>query len=92
MENELDMAHPTFVHTATFGSEEHLAPDVMEFEETEWELHYRSVLGVANPAAATAKFKNRATRNRADDRWNLVYALYRQTADCLPKRTRSHYS
>ncbi|MCC3572004.1 MAG: aromatic ring-hydroxylating dioxygenase subunit alpha [Microcoleus sp. PH2017_40_RAT_O_B] len=50
MENELDMAHPTFVHTATFGSEEHLTPDVMEFTETEWELHYRSVLGVANPA------------------------------------------
>lgn len=49
MENELDMAHPTFVHTTTFGSEEHLTPDLMEFQETEGELHYRSVLGVANP-------------------------------------------
>ncbi|NET86702.1 MAG: aromatic ring-hydroxylating dioxygenase subunit alpha [Kamptonema sp. SIO1D9] len=49
MENELDMAHPTFVHTTTFGSEEHPIPDVMEFQETEWELHYHSVLGVENP-------------------------------------------
>lgn len=48
MENELDMAHPTFVHTSTFGSEEHLVPDLMELEETELGLYYRSVLGVTN--------------------------------------------
>jgi phenylpropionate dioxygenase-like ring-hydroxylating dioxygenase large terminal subunit len=27
MENELDLAHPTFVHTTTFGSEDHPTPD-----------------------------------------------------------------
>ena len=51
MENELDMAHPTFVHTTTFGSEEHLMPDLMELEETDFGLYYKSVLGVKNPQA-----------------------------------------
>jgi len=48
-ENEFDLAHPTFVHTTTFGSEEHPTPDLMELTETEWGLHVHSVLGVVNP-------------------------------------------
>jgi phenylpropionate dioxygenase-like ring-hydroxylating dioxygenase large terminal subunit len=57
MENELDMAHPTFVHTTTFGSEEHPVPDLMELTEMEWGLYYRSVLGVTNPAQQQQNLK-----------------------------------
>ena len=39
MENELDLAHPTFVHTSTFGSEEHPTPDELEITETDWGIH-----------------------------------------------------
>jgi phenylpropionate dioxygenase-like ring-hydroxylating dioxygenase large terminal subunit len=49
MENELDLAHPTFVHTTTFGSEDHPTPDSLELEETEWGLRGTGVLGVVNP-------------------------------------------
>jgi phenylpropionate dioxygenase-like ring-hydroxylating dioxygenase large terminal subunit len=57
MENEMDMAHPTFVHTTTFGSEEHPVPDSMELKETEWGLYYRSVLGVENPVQQQQNLK-----------------------------------
>ncbi len=49
MENELDLAHPTFVHTTTFGSEEHPIPDHLETEETDYGLKIRATLGVVNP-------------------------------------------
>ncbi|MGP1375302.1 MAG: aromatic ring-hydroxylating dioxygenase subunit alpha [Almyronema sp.] len=49
MENEMDMAHPAYVHPTTFGSEAYPTPDAMELEETEWGLNYRSVLKVVNP-------------------------------------------
>ncbi|MFK8184925.1 MAG: Rieske 2Fe-2S domain-containing protein [Phormidesmis sp.] len=50
MENELDLAHPTFVHTTTFGSEEHPTPDELEITETAWGIHVYGTLGVVNPA------------------------------------------
>ncbi len=49
MENEFDLAHPTFVHTTTFGSEDHPIPDVLEVTETEWGLQVQGKLGVVNP-------------------------------------------
>lgn len=49
MENELDLAHPTFVHTTTFGSEEHPVPDSLEITETDYGIHVEGVLGVVNP-------------------------------------------
>lgn len=49
MENELDLAHPTFVHTETFGSEEHPTPDELEISESEWGIHVFGKLGVVNP-------------------------------------------
>ncbi len=49
MENELDLAHPTFVHTTTFGSEEHPIPDSLAVEETDYGLKIRATLGVVNP-------------------------------------------
>ena len=48
MENELDLAHPTFVHTTTFGSEEHPTPDELEISETDFGIHVYGKLGVAN--------------------------------------------
>ncbi|BAZ12025.1 iron-sulfur cluster-binding protein, Rieske family [Calothrix sp. NIES-4071] len=49
MENEFDTAHPTFVHTTTFGSEEHPIPDKMELQERDWGIDFWTVLGVTNP-------------------------------------------
>ena len=49
MENEMDLAHPTFVHTTTFGSEEHPVPDALAIEDTDWGIHVRGLLGVVNP-------------------------------------------
>ena len=49
MENELDLAHPTFVHTETFGSEAHPTPDEMEITETDEGIHVFAKLGVVNP-------------------------------------------
>lgn len=49
MENEFDLAHPTFVHTTTFGSEAHPIPDAIEVEETEYGITGKAILGVVNP-------------------------------------------
>jgi len=49
MENELDLAHPTFVHTETFGSGDHPVPDALDVTETDWGIHAHGVLGVVNP-------------------------------------------
>lgn len=49
MENEMDLAHPTFVHTSTFGSEDHPIPDALEIHDTETGIHVRGLLGVVNP-------------------------------------------
>lgn len=49
MENELDLAHPTFVHTTTFGSEEHPVPDSLEIKETDHGIRVWGLLGVVNP-------------------------------------------
>ena len=49
MENELDLAHPAFVHRGTFGSNEHLIPSESRIEEFEHGLHLYAKLGVINP-------------------------------------------
>ena len=49
MENELDLAHPTFVHTETFGSAHHPIPDELKITETDWGIHVYGRLGVVNP-------------------------------------------
>ena len=48
MENEFDTAHPTYVHTSTFGSEGHRIPDKLELTKSDRGLHMHTVLGVAN--------------------------------------------
>ncbi len=49
MENEFDMAHPTFVHTSTFGSADHPVPEQLEVIETDTGIRTHAVLGVVNP-------------------------------------------
>ncbi len=49
MENEFDMAHPTFVHTGTFGSADHPIPEKLAVSETATGIHTHAVLGVVNP-------------------------------------------
>lgn len=46
MENELDMAHPGFVHLGTFGSPDHLMPVDIVIKETDFGLHHSSRIGV----------------------------------------------
>ena len=47
MENELDMAHPSYVHLGTFGSPEHLEAQDARIEEFEGGFHYTGRLGVS---------------------------------------------
>jgi phenylpropionate dioxygenase-like ring-hydroxylating dioxygenase large terminal subunit len=47
MENELDMAHPSFVHLGTFGTPEHLTASDAVLDEFDGGFHYRARLGVA---------------------------------------------
>jgi phenylpropionate dioxygenase-like ring-hydroxylating dioxygenase large terminal subunit len=56
MENELDMAHPGFVHLGTFGSPEHLLPRDTVVQETDDGLTYQCRIGVvtAHHAQETA--------------------------------------
>ena len=49
MENELDLAHPTFVHNQTFGSQQHPTPEEFEVIETDWGVKVYATLGVVNP-------------------------------------------
>jgi phenylpropionate dioxygenase-like ring-hydroxylating dioxygenase large terminal subunit len=55
MENELDMAHPSFVHLGTFGTPEHLMPADAKVERFDGGLHYTSTLGVATAHHATER-------------------------------------
>jgi phenylpropionate dioxygenase-like ring-hydroxylating dioxygenase large terminal subunit len=62
MENELDLAHPTFVHTSTFGSEDHPVPDALEITETDYGIHVEGVLGVVNPELQQQNLKMAAAQ------------------------------
>ncbi len=77
MENELDMAHPAFVHTNTFGSDEHLTPNVMEFEDLEWGLYYKSVLGVTNneQQQQNLKMEDTQTDRSIDGYWFAPFTV-----------------
>lgn len=53
MENELDLAHPSFVHRNTFGSQEHRVPREIEVERFDGGLNFRGRLGVATAHHST---------------------------------------
>ena len=57
MENEMDLAHPTFVHTTTFGSAEHPIPEELEITETDYGLRATAILGVVNPESQKKNLK-----------------------------------
>ncbi len=77
MENEFDLAHPTFVHPTTFGSEEHPTPDVLELQELEWGLHVHGVLGVVNPELQqqNLKMESRETFRTLDMIWFMPFTV-----------------
>ncbi len=57
MENEMDLAHPTFVHTTTFGSVDHPIPEELEIIETDYGLRATATLGVVNPESQQKNLK-----------------------------------
>ena len=71
MENELDMAHPSFVHLGTFGTPEHLMPRDIVVEEFEGGFTYTSRIGVA-----TAHHAQDAANERVlDCTWFAPFAV-----------------
>lgn len=48
MENEFDLAHPTFVHAATFGREDCPIPHALEVTETDYGLTGTAIMNVVN--------------------------------------------
>lgn len=71
MENELDMAHPSFVHLGTFGTPEHLVAKDAAIEEFDGGFHYRGRLGVAIAHHAQPD----ATERRLDCTWFAPFAV-----------------
>ncbi|PSB11779.1 Rieske (2Fe-2S) protein [Pleurocapsa sp. CCALA 161] len=75
MENEFDLAHPTFVHTTTFGSQKHPIPDAIEVSETDYGVTGKAILGVFNPEQQQQNLKmdeDITTRNLDLD-WYLPF-------------------
>jgi phenylpropionate dioxygenase-like ring-hydroxylating dioxygenase large terminal subunit len=77
MENELDLAHPTFVHTSTFGSEDHPTPDLLEITETKEGLHAHGILGVVNPELQqqNLKMESAQTYRTLDMLWFMPFTI-----------------
>lgn len=75
MENEFDLAHPTFVHTTTFGSEDHPIPDSIDIQETDYGLTGKATLGVVNPEQQQKNLKmaQKVTTRILDLDWYLPF-------------------
>jgi phenylpropionate dioxygenase-like ring-hydroxylating dioxygenase large terminal subunit len=75
MENEFDLAHPTFVHVTTFGSAEHPVPDSMDIWETEGGIAMQGTLGVTNPELQqqNLKMEQAKTLRTLDMTWHLPF-------------------
>lgn len=71
MENELDMAHPSFVHLGTFGTPQHLVAKDAVIEEFDGGFHYRGRLGVAIAHHA----QDQASERRLDCTWYAPFAV-----------------
>jgi phenylpropionate dioxygenase-like ring-hydroxylating dioxygenase large terminal subunit len=71
MENELDMAHPGFVHLGTFDSPDHLVPRDLVIKEFESSFHYSSRVSVG-----TAHHNQQAANERLFDcTWYAPFGL-----------------
>jgi phenylpropionate dioxygenase-like ring-hydroxylating dioxygenase large terminal subunit len=77
MENEFDLAHPTFVHTTTFGSTNHPIPEQLEVRESEWGLTVMGVLGVENPTQQQENLKmaDPVTVRTLDMIWHMPFTV-----------------
>lgn len=77
MENEFDLAHPTFVHTTTFGSADHPIPDRLEVTESEWGVSVLGILGVENPAQQQQNLKmaDSITVRTLDMIWTMPFTV-----------------
>lgn len=77
MENEFDLAHPTFVHTTTFGSSNHPIPERLEVAESEWGLSVMGVLGVENPTQQQENLKmvDKVTVRTLDMIWYMPFTV-----------------
>lgn len=75
MENEFDLAHPTFVHTTTFGSADHPIPSQMEVTETELGLKLVAQLGVVNPPEqqSNLKMESAQTTRTVEQDWVVPF-------------------
>jgi phenylpropionate dioxygenase-like ring-hydroxylating dioxygenase large terminal subunit len=71
MENELDMAHPSFVHLGTFGTPQHLVAKDAVIEEFEGGFHYRARLGVSIAHHA----QHDPNERRLDCTWYAPFAV-----------------
>jgi phenylpropionate dioxygenase-like ring-hydroxylating dioxygenase large terminal subunit len=75
MENEFDMAHPTFVHTGTFGSADHPVPEKLVISETATGIYTHAVLGVVNPPEQQQNLKmdQAQTQRTLDVEWFMPF-------------------
>jgi phenylpropionate dioxygenase-like ring-hydroxylating dioxygenase large terminal subunit len=75
MENEFDLAHPTFVHTTTFGSTDHPLPSLMDVKETELGLKLVAQLGVVNPPEQQTNLKmaSAETTRTVEQEWFVPF-------------------
>lgn len=69
MENELDMAHPAFVHLGTFGNPDHLLPTDQVVTEFDGGLHYSSRL----PVDIAHHAQDRQNEREIDATWFLPF-------------------
>jgi phenylpropionate dioxygenase-like ring-hydroxylating dioxygenase large terminal subunit len=75
MENEFDMAHPTFVHTGTFGSADHPIPDQLNVIDTPTGIRTQAILGVVNPPEQqqNLKMSQAQTHRTLDVEWFMPF-------------------
>ncbi|HEY9648135.1 MAG TPA: aromatic ring-hydroxylating dioxygenase subunit alpha [Chroococcidiopsis sp.] len=75
MENEMDLAHPTFVHTKTFGSADHPVPDSLEISESDRGITVLATLGVVNPPLQqqNLKMEHKDTTRQLDMTWYMPF-------------------
>lgn len=75
MENELDLAHPAFVHTNTFGYQQALLPEEFKIETFSQGLHLYATLRVLNPIEQQKNLKLYASHTKRNLKmtWHMPF-------------------
>ena len=73
MENEFDLAHPTFVHAATFGSEDSPIPHAVEVTETDYGLTGTATMDIVNTEQQDLKIDKEIVTINLDFDWYLPF-------------------